>query len=331
MKVKIGPELNELIRLGYRADTPLLIVGSHGIGKSEAAMAAAEQLKIDFRVFDLSLMEPPDLMGIPRIVDGQTVYCPPRSLPRESGRGGILMFEELNRAPKYMRAPCLQLLTARLLGDYPLPKGWLPMAAINPTNSEYHTDELDPALLSRFMKISVVADRDCWLAWADKAGVHPKVVDYAKYTPEIFDDQHKISNPRTWKYVSDVLKTHEALKIKSIASLYPAVSGLLNEVWASSFLRFYCGENELPLKHLEILEDLSMQKPIISKWKAAKRVDLLRSSWMNLRNHLQRQSNYDAVRSNSDAVGNLKAFVALLPKDMIGEVKSWFQERGYEL
>jgi len=197
--LKAGPELIELVRLCYAANQPVLLEGSHGIGKSEILEEAARQLGIGFICRDLSLMEPPDLIGMPRQEGGVTHYSPPAFLPSEGK--GLLIFEELNRCPSYMRGPCLQLLTARTLNDYGLPTGWLPCAAINPSGADYDVQELDPALLSRFVEVEVVADRAEWLAWAEPKGVAGQVLGYVGSDPQIFED----TNPRAWKAVSDLL------------------------------------------------------------------------------------------------------------------------------
>src|SRR5262249_17559966 len=124
-KVSVGAALTPLVKLCYTANRPLLLIGPHGVGKSEVLQAAAHELKIDFITRDLSLMEPPDLIGLPTMKGGVTRYCRPSFLPT-SGQG-LIVFEELNRCATYMRAPCLQLLTARCLNDYRLPEGWLPL------------------------------------------------------------------------------------------------------------------------------------------------------------------------------------------------------------
>src|SRR5215471_16445042 len=99
-----------------------------------------------------------------------------------------------------MRAPCLQFLTARCLNDYQLPPGWLLGAAINPPDTVYEVDYLDPALSSRFVQVEVQADPGEWLAWARTKGVHPDVIAYVASDAEIFDHPQSQSNPRAWTY-----------------------------------------------------------------------------------------------------------------------------------
>ena len=109
----------DVLRVAYEADLPVLLEGPHGIGKSTIFEAVAGEMGIEVRVLDLSLMEPVDLLGIPHLADGQTVYAAPARLPR-AGKG-LLLLEELNRAAPQTRAPALELLTRRELHDYSLP------------------------------------------------------------------------------------------------------------------------------------------------------------------------------------------------------------------
>ena len=127
--------------------------GHTGIGKSEIVAQVARDLDVGFIVLDLSLLEPPDLVGLPVITRESTTYAPPAILPRDGD--GILMLEELNRAERYIQHTALQLLTARRLHEYELPEGWSVCAAINPEDDKYQVTPLDPALRARFVLANV--------------------------------------------------------------------------------------------------------------------------------------------------------------------------------
>src|SRR5947209_6926964 len=89
-EIRAGMPLVDLLSLAYQADQPVLLHGRHGVGKSALVKQAAQQLNVQFIVRDLSLMEPPDLVGIPRVSDtGRTVYAAPSFLPGDGK--GILM------------------------------------------------------------------------------------------------------------------------------------------------------------------------------------------------------------------------------------------------
>ena len=98
MSLPAGDAVIELIELARRADQPVLLAGPHGVGKSSLFEETARRQGIGIIVRDLSLMEPIDLIGIPRINDdGRTEYHAPSFLSNDGA--GLLVIEELNRCP----------------------------------------------------------------------------------------------------------------------------------------------------------------------------------------------------------------------------------------
>src|SRR5262245_56832695 len=258
----VGPALLELLILAYRANLPVLLHGRHGVGKSAVLIESASCLGIGLIVRDLSLMEPPDLLGIPRVGDdGRTHYTVPAFLPLTGE--GLLVFEELNRSPRYMAAPCLQLLTARQLNDYALPAGWLPCAAINDAEDVYEVEELDAALLSRFLQVAVVPEVTAWAQWARASQqIHEKVVRFVEQSPEIFKDP--AANPRAWCYVSQLLTVWEAAA-GAQDLLAVALAGVVGEKWALAFLQVYQGTHR-PLTPSDILDAYPQHRALVHGW-----------------------------------------------------------------
>ena len=197
--IPLGPRLEAVLGLAYRARRSVLLEGPTGIGKSEIVRHVAEELGIQTIVLDLSLLEPPDLVGLPVISEGRTTYAVPHVLPQSGA--GILMLEELNRAERYIQQPALQLLTARRLHEYELPPDWVCFAAVNPETGDYQVTTLDRALRARFLELSVRADRASWLAWAQLHGIHSGIVKLVQAHERIFEDVP----PRTWTYASQIL------------------------------------------------------------------------------------------------------------------------------
>ena len=203
----------------------MLLEGPTGIGKSELVRRVAERLGIATAVLDLSLLEPPDLVGLPVIEGGRTTYAVPRVLP--AGGAGILMLEELNRAERYIQQPALQLLSARRLHEYELPEGWVCFAAVNPESADYQVTPLDRALRARFLIVSVRADRAAWLAWAQVNGIHPGVIALAHAHERILDDVP----PRTWTYASQILHVMRPDELASGVLLRDMLGGYLPPSW----------------------------------------------------------------------------------------------------
>jgi MoxR-like ATPase len=323
MPTKAGRPLIELARLCYTAMRPFLLIGRHGVGKSALLEQAAAELGIDLVCRDLSLMEPPDLVGLPKMDGPVTRYHPPAFLPT-TGRG-LLAFEELNRCPAYMRAPCLQLLTARTLNDYALPTGWLPVAAINASDTGYEVEDLDPALLSRFVQVAVVPDREEWLAWARASEIHPDVNAFVASDPAIFDGPE--SNPRAWAYVSDLLRA--AVKAGTPReTLREAVAGLVGPARTVAFFRALHGD-EPPLTADEVLA-YALHRTRLQAWIKAGRLDLARGSLLAIQKRLQARRDYDQVRADRAAWNHLGTFLGDLPGDLYEQAMKFFEERDYE-
>ena len=228
--IPVGPRLEAVLELAYRARRPVLLEGPTGIGKSDVVRTVAAKLGLSTVVLDLSLLEPPDLVGLPVIQDGRTAYAVPQALPKDGA--GILMLEELNRAERYIQQPALQLLTARRLHEYELPPGWVCFAAVNPETAEYQVTALDRALRARFLEISVRADRASWLAWAQLHGVHPGVITLAQAHERIFDE----IPPRTWTYAAHILAALRPEDLDNGALLRDALGGSLPAPWVEALL-----------------------------------------------------------------------------------------------
>ncbi len=322
MKLKAGPEIHKLLKLAYRANIPAILEGPHGVGKSQMVEQAAKDLGMQSIVLDLSLMEPPDLIGLPYQKNERTVYAPPNTLPT-TGRG-FLILEELNRSEKYMRSPCLQLLTARRLNDYELPSGWLPIAAINPDGSGYDVQPLDPALLSRFICVQVVPDVPMWLEWAQNNGIHDAVQQYVGEVPKIFDS----APPRSWAYVSNTISAYESAGEDERQILLAAIDGLVGPVHAQALLKIYQAGSSVMIDAAKILKKYPTIKATIVGWAKAKKTDLLASHAYKVRVALQNSDLCAEITRSKKMAQNLKDFANDLPADIGRDVLKSAKEGG---
>jgi hypothetical protein len=238
----LGPRVEAILEVAYRARRAVLLEGPTGIGKSELVGQVARKLGIAHTVLDLSLLEPPDLVGLPIIEEGRTRYALPRFLPQSGA--GILMLEELNRAERYIQQPALQLLTARSLHEYVLPEGWVCFAAINPETGDYQVTPLDLALRARFLQVAVRPDRAAWLAWAGQNAVHPAVIALARAHEKIFESVP----PRSFTYASTLLSSMRPEELADATLLRDVLSGYLPSVWVSAL----ASSASLSLRPLEV-------------------------------------------------------------------------------
>lgn len=325
----IGPAVVELLSLAYRADVPAMLIGPHGIGKSEITAAAAKSLNISCIARDLSLMEPPDLIGLPRLGGNATTFVPPEFLPREPEAQGFLVFEELNRAPRHMQATCLELLTSRRLNDYVLPPGILPVACLNPRSSGYHVDLLDAALMSRFVKIEVRAAVEPWIAWARDHGVHPAIIQYVESVPGSLDEAAGGVNPRSWSYASKMLKAAgDAGFAGSSDTLVLGLTGLLGPVHTTALVRLILG-TETALRPADVLANWPVCRSTMRRWLEHGRLDLLAGSMRAVLQWLRSDAVADQVRGDDVKTTILSDFFEALPGDLAEQGRSCLRELGH--
>lgn len=322
-RIKAGRPVIDFVKLCFAADRPPMLSGCHGVGKSELLQQAAAELRIECITRDLSLLEPSDLIGLPKMDGETTKYLPPDFLPT-SGKG-LLIFEELNRCERFMQAPCLQLLTARTLNDYQLPPGWLPAAAINPADEGYDVFTLDAAVLSRFVQVAVVSDQRSWLIWARRNNVHSAVLDYVDSDPTVFDAPE--SNPRAWEYVSDLIKAGDRERT-SHGILHKAIIGQVGEERGIAFINTLT-QKELPLEAEEVLSAYEDHRAKVQLWISRGKLDLAEMTLLSVQKYLQPDGDYTFTKGDRSRWRNLAWFLHDLPGDLQERMREYFREREY--
>lgn len=177
----------KLISAYADGDTPAMLWGAPGIGKSDVVRQVANDngyALIDQR---LTTLEPVDLRGLPFVRDGSAVWANPDILPdaKRDGDKGILFLDEINAAPASTQAACYQLVLNRRIGSYVMPDGWRIVAAGNRQSDRASAQRMPSALANRFAHIDVVPDVEAWANWAVTANVHPAMIAFARFRPQL--------------------------------------------------------------------------------------------------------------------------------------------------
>lgn len=271
--------VSRLLEHSVVADQPMLIEGPHGCGKSEIVEATAKRLGIGFLGLDLSAAEPVDLLGLPSTSPHGTTYLAPASLPRDEKSKGIFFLDEINRASRQVRAALLNLISSRKieLSGYKLPEGWRIIAACNPSGNEYHTDELDPAFSSRFMKYKLEPEVRGWVAWGRENGVHPDVLGFVGGMQRFPAE----ANPRAWTMLSNMLVSNPGLR-EDLEALTACSEGLVGSIQGRAFVG--CLVTGLrPMSLERILSGEANYRPSVDQWIRAKRTDLFTATAETIR------------------------------------------------
>ena len=215
---------------------PMLIYGSPGVGKSEQVFQALEpgEVMIDLRLNSLDSI---DLRGLPVIEKDekrnptQVKWIRPEFIPGEDGvmlngklhKRGILFLDEINTAAPSVQNPALQLVLDRKVGSHQLGSGWYIVAAGNKADDKSHVYPLSAALRQRFAIYHYTPDHNTWTNWAVKNGIHPHVIGFISFKPDLLiqpsiDEESSNPSPRSWYYVSQRLHAgqNEADDIRSV-------------------------------------------------------------------------------------------------------------------
>ena len=231
--------------------TPFLW-GPAGIGKSEAIVQLAESLeketdkKTSITDVRLLLFSPVDLRGVP-VADEHKKFSNwlmPKifDMNPNSDYINILFLDELSAAPQSVQAAAYQICLDRKIGEHKLPDNCIVIAAGNRTTDQSVSYKMPKALCNRLMHFNIETNYKAWLKWAVAHDIDSRIIGYLAFDnsklcvdPESSDMAYP--TPRSWSFVSNLLKTTSAA-IEGIHHLISACVGtdtsLEFETWAKS-------------------------------------------------------------------------------------------------
>lgn len=264
--------LKNTIKAVDLAGDSLLIKGEAGIGKSESVKQYATQENYYFVDLRLGNQEVGDLIGIPTISNGVTIWTEPNwlsemKLQHKNGKKCLLFLDELNRSQPDVKASALQIVLDKQIHQHKLPDNTLIIAAINPEDSQfniYQVDSLDPALLDRFTVVELETDVSSWLEWAKSNDIDDVIIDFIT---ENNDSLHKIyedgkigPTPRSWAAVDKYVKLFYNKQI-DYETLITVVNGRIGSLIGSKFIVHINREAKLNVnKFLNKLYEMNLDK-----------------------------------------------------------------------
>jgi MoxR-like ATPase len=208
MEIITPKQLTKLL-LNVAPVRPVFIWGPPGIGKSALVERFAHDVGLECVSLLGSQLAPEDLIGVPRIDDGKSVFCPPRMIARDEPY--LLFVDELNACSFEVQKAFYSLINDRRLGEYRLPEGAVVVGAGNRTQDQAIVKPMSSALMNRLLHVELRPSVREWLDWAYSAGIHEWVIQYLETRPDHLSvappkTEETFSTPRAWHILSDALQ-----------------------------------------------------------------------------------------------------------------------------
>jgi len=209
----------------------VFVWGPPGIGKTAVIRSFAEQVGMPLVSLLGSQLAPEDLIGVPQIKDGKSVFCPPSQIARSEKY--CLLLDDYNRSSHEVQTAFYSLIHERRIGDYSMPEGSVVIASGNRQQDASMVKQVSAALLNRVIHVGMRASVQDWLEWAHANGLHPYVTEYITTRPDHLVStppaiETPFSTPRSWHMLSDGLKeygdklTDNVIQVLAYGTLTPA-------------------------------------------------------------------------------------------------------------
>jgi len=255
----------DIIRTCMTQQLNVLLIGHHGVGKTQMPLEEAERQQLKLKYFSSATLDPwADLVGIPipvdvnpnsNILNKQLYFIRPPDVEDAE----ILFFDELNRAhPKVMNA-VLEAVQFHSINGNPLPRLKMVWAAINPPDDIYNVNDMDPVLVDRFHVHLLVPAEPSIAYYTKKAGI-PQPVAKALVTwwhRDLDDNLRQMISPRRLEYMGRNYSKDLDLRYLLPPSIKAPLKYLIHRIEGKSHLPFELTERTLVNNQPEIISEMN--------------------------------------------------------------------------
>ena len=195
-KLKVNKVLELALKKLEPTNTPMMIWGQTGMGKTDLCLSLAKETGRELRAFYPAGLEPSDLSRLPigGTIGELVKFVKTDLIHFEKGKKYILFLDELNRAPRDVRQALLPLWNSKpFIGVHDLSDSdiWIVTAMNDSTlQDNVEVDEVDDALLTRSAQVIIEnTTKDVGEYIRKKYGNHNLIGNYlsSNYIGEVVD------------------------------------------------------------------------------------------------------------------------------------------------
>jgi len=194
--------LSQLYDFTVIGDNNIIVFGPSGIGKTEMAIQAVKKSKYNYIYLNLSVLEAPDLVGLPTIENGRTTYATPDFLPLDcKDTENILIVDEIDKAKDELQNPMLELFQFRSVNGKKLNIKSI-IATGNLPNEHAKSRVISWALTNRCNIYKIGCDYEFWRKWAVTNNINPLIVGFLNHRSDLLLKPNTSGDPTAYCHPS---------------------------------------------------------------------------------------------------------------------------------
>lgn len=244
------------IKTGKRFSVEL--VSGPGMGKSEGVTQLAQRIarklmaKMGVKPFFLTTVEPPDVrgFGLPgRDAEGAAIMQFTRApwMPKAGDpEHGFVFLDEFGQAAQDVAKPAAELLLNGRVGESELPITWMVIAASNREKDRSGVGRSLAFIDNRKLVLHIEPNLDVWVEWAEREGINPFAISFAKSHPGLIFQDHVPDKPGPFGSPRTLVKTSYMVGQMPMEMLTECAAGYMGQGTGAEFIAHLRVAEELP-------------------------------------------------------------------------------------